>query len=97
LFLARRSCCPIVPFHLYAEHAHIFEKAWDRFQLPRPFSRVVLVIGSPIEVPDQTGREVIERKQAELQTSLQRTRATAESWFAMPEAERERQRAVWDN
>jgi lysophospholipid acyltransferase (LPLAT)-like uncharacterized protein len=96
LILARRSCCPIVPFHLYAQHAHIFEKAWDRFQLPRPFSRVVLVIGSPIEVPDQTGREVIERKQAELQTSLQRTRATAESWFAMSEAERQRQRALWD-
>lgn len=97
VILARRSCSPIVPFHLFAESAHIFEKAWDRFQLPRPFSRVVLVISPPIEVPDEIGRELVERKQAELQESLQRARNTAEAWFAISSAERQRQRAVWNN
>jgi len=96
VILARHSRSPIVPFHLFAEHAHIFEKAWDRFQLPRPFSRVVLVIAPPIEVPDQTGRELVERKQAELQALLQRARETAESWFGMSASERERQRAIWN-
>lgn len=96
VILARRSGCPIVGFHLFAEHAHIFEKAWDLFQLPRPFSRVVLVIGSPIEVPDETGRDLIERKQADLQGSLERARDTANSWFSLSPAERERQRAIWN-
>jgi lysophospholipid acyltransferase (LPLAT)-like uncharacterized protein len=96
VILARRSGCPIVPFHLFAKNAHIFEKAWDRFQLPRPFSRVVLVIGSPIEVPDETGRELVERKQVELQESLQRARHTAECWFGMSAVEKDRQRAIWN-
>lgn len=96
VILARRSGCPIVPFHLFAEHAHIFEKAWDHFQLPRPFSRVVLVIGMPIEVADDPGRELVEAKQADLQDSLQRARETAESWFRLSAAEKERERAMWN-
>ena len=96
VILARRSGCPIVGFHLFAEHAHIFEKAWDLFQLPRPFSRVVLVIGPPIEVPDEVGRDLVERKQADLQRSIERARETAESWFRLSPGEKDRQRAIWN-
>jgi lysophospholipid acyltransferase (LPLAT)-like uncharacterized protein len=96
VILARRSRCPIVAFHLFAERAHVFEKAWDLFQLPRPFSRVVLVIGPPIEVPDEIGRDAVERKQGDLQQALQRARETAESWFKLSHAERERQREIWN-
>ena len=96
VILARRSRCPIVAFHLFAERARVFEKAWDLFQLPRPFSRVVLVIGPPIEVPDEIGRDAIERKQADLQQALQRARETAESWFKLSPAERARQREIWN-
>ncbi len=96
VILSRRSRCPIVAFHLFAEHAHVFEKAWDLFQLPRPFSRVVLVIGPPIEVSDEIGRSAVERKQADLQRALQRARETAESWFSLSPDERGRQREIWN-
>ena len=96
VILARKSRSPIVAVHLFAEHAHIFEKAWDRFQLPRPFSRVVLVIGPPIEVPAEPGRHAIVNKQADLQQMLERVRKTAESWFTLSRAEQERQRAIWN-
>jgi lysophospholipid acyltransferase (LPLAT)-like uncharacterized protein len=96
VILARRSRCPIVAFHIFAERAHVFEKAWDLFQLPRPFSRVVLVIGPPIEVPDEIGRDAVERKQADLQQALQRARETAESWFKLSPTERARQREIWN-
>jgi lysophospholipid acyltransferase (LPLAT)-like uncharacterized protein len=96
VILARKSHCPIVGFHLFAEHAHVFEKAWDRFQLPRPFSRVVLVIGPAIEVPAEAGRETVESKQADLQNMLERARATAECWFTLSPAEQERERAIWN-
>jgi lysophospholipid acyltransferase (LPLAT)-like uncharacterized protein len=97
IILARRSSCPILAFHIFAQHAHTFDKAWDLFQLPRPFSRVVLVIGPPIEVPNQIGRDAIERKQVDLQNLLERTRALAESWFALSPGERERQRTIWNS
>src|ERR1700730_7128350 len=92
VILARRSGCPIVGFHLFAEHAHIFDRAWDLFQLPRPFSRVVLVIGEPIEGTDEPARDVIERKQADLQRALERARDTAKCCFSLSRAEQERQR-----
>jgi lysophospholipid acyltransferase (LPLAT)-like uncharacterized protein len=96
VILARRSECPIVGFHLFAEHAHTFEKSWDLFQLPRPFSRVVLVIGPPIEVPAEVDRDTLNQKQADLQRLLERARDAAESWFTLSAAEQERQRAIWN-
>jgi hypothetical protein len=96
VILSRRSGCPIIGFHLFAEHAHVFENAWDLFQLPRPFSRVVLVIGPPIEVPDEAGRDLVKSKQADLQRLLERARETAESWFRSSPAEKDRQRAIWN-
>jgi lysophospholipid acyltransferase (LPLAT)-like uncharacterized protein len=96
ILLARRTGCPIVGFHLFAERAHTFEKSWDRFQLPYLFSRVVLVVGAPIEVPREADRETIDRKHAELQALLERARDTAEAWFTLSRAERERERALWN-
>lgn len=29
----------------------IFSKTWDKFQLPKPFSKVVCIVGEPIDVP----------------------------------------------
>jgi hypothetical protein len=96
VILARRSSCPIVGFHLFAENAHTFERSWDLFQLPLPFSRVVLVIGAPIEVPPDADRDTLSSKQADLQRLLERTRDAAESWFTLSAAEQERQRAIWN-
>jgi lysophospholipid acyltransferase (LPLAT)-like uncharacterized protein len=94
--LARRTGCPIVCVHLSAQYAHTFEKSWDQFQLPHPFSRVVLVVAPPIEVSPDAGREELDWKQAELQETLERARDLAESWFTLPAAEQERQRALWN-
>jgi hypothetical protein len=41
-------------------------------------------------------REAFDAKQEELQKTLERVRDVAESWFLLNEAERERQRAVWN-
>jgi lysophospholipid acyltransferase (LPLAT)-like uncharacterized protein len=97
VILARRSGCPIVGFHLFAEHAHTFERSWDLFQLPQPFSRVVLVIGPPIEVAEDADRDTLSSKQADLQRMLERTRDIAESWFTLSPTEQERQRAIWND
>ena len=55
------------------------------------------MIGPPIEVPEETGRDGLERQQADLQRSLERARDTAESWFRLSPAEQERQRAIWNS
>jgi len=56
----------------------------------------VLVVAPPIEVPPDADREMLDAKQAELQATLERVRDLAESWFTLPAAEQERQRALWN-
>ena len=96
VLLARRTGCPIICLHFRAERGHTFQKSWDQFQIPYPFSRVVLIIGPPIEVPADAGREAVESKHAEMQRLLEQVRDTAESWFLLSAAEQERQRALWN-
>jgi lysophospholipid acyltransferase (LPLAT)-like uncharacterized protein len=52
IFLAQRAQAPIVPIRIFMERAKVFERAWDRFQLPLPFSRVRVVFGEPYRLPD---------------------------------------------
>jgi lysophospholipid acyltransferase (LPLAT)-like uncharacterized protein len=96
VLLARRTEGPIVCVHAFCESAHTFEKAWDLFQLPYPFSRVALIFGPPIEVPAEANSDTIAAKHAEMQSLLERLRDTTESWFRLPPEERERQRSSWN-
>ena len=93
VLLAKRTGCPIICFHAHSERGYTFENAWDRFQIPYPFSRVVVAFGPPIEVPESANRAEVESKHAEMQRMLERLRDTAESWFSLSPAERERERA----
>jgi lysophospholipid acyltransferase (LPLAT)-like uncharacterized protein len=96
VLLARRTGQPILVFHIGVERGHTFEKSWDLFRLPHPFSRAIMVMARPIYVPAAAGREMMEQKHAEMQTALERVRDVAESWFHLPETQRESLRAEWN-
>jgi lysophospholipid acyltransferase (LPLAT)-like uncharacterized protein len=96
VMLARRTGFPIVAFHIGVKRAYVFEKSWDRTQIPLPFSEAVTVIAPPIDVPRDASRELLEQKLAELQAAFDRVSNIAEGWFGYPEAERARLRAEWN-
>ena len=48
-FLAAVTGQPILPYHIEADR-HWTLRSWDRTQIPKPFSRVALVIGAPMRV-----------------------------------------------
>jgi lysophospholipid acyltransferase (LPLAT)-like uncharacterized protein len=50
LLIAQRSGLPIVPLATGARPCR-YLKSWDRFELPHPFSRVLVVEGEPIVIP----------------------------------------------
>jgi lysophospholipid acyltransferase (LPLAT)-like uncharacterized protein len=50
-FLAARTGACLVPMGSAIERGKVFERAWDRFALPWPFTRVVVVLG-PRMSPD---------------------------------------------
>jgi lysophospholipid acyltransferase (LPLAT)-like uncharacterized protein len=59
VFLASRSGLPIVPVGIGFSHARRL-KSWDRFAIPRLFSRCVCVIGEAIKVPAEADRDRLE-------------------------------------
>jgi lysophospholipid acyltransferase (LPLAT)-like uncharacterized protein len=96
VMLAKMSGQAIFPFHVAYEHAKTFEKSWDHFRVPRPFTRVVMAGPPPIVVPSDADHETMEAKQAELQASLDRARDFTESWFTLSSAEQAREREKWN-
>lgn len=95
VILARRTGFPISVFHMGVKYGFTFEKAWDHFQLPYPFSRVVMFVAPPIRVPTNADSAMMKSKQDEMQAALERVRDVAESWFDLTEDERDRIRDEW--
>lgn len=55
--MARLCQCAILPLSPYASSHWVFKKSWDQFRIPKPFSKVVIVIGEPIMVNESVSRE----------------------------------------
>jgi lysophospholipid acyltransferase (LPLAT)-like uncharacterized protein len=75
--LARAGGVPVLPITASAERAWTFS-SWDRFQLPRPFSRVHLLYGEPMVVERSAKGEALEQARASLQARLVALRVRAD-------------------
>lgn len=51
VFLANHAGSPIVPVRAVMSRAKIFHRAWDKFQLPWPFSKCTIIYGDPVTLP----------------------------------------------
>jgi lysophospholipid acyltransferase (LPLAT)-like uncharacterized protein len=70
VWVASKTGHKICPFHLCAERRWELS-SWDRFQIPKPFSRVFLTIAPPIAVPPEAGEAELESYHAQLQRTLE--------------------------
>ena len=69
IFLAQKSGAPIFPVHLeYSSYWRV--NSWDRFFLPRPFSRVRVIFGPPHEVAPTATDEAFEAERLRLQNAM---------------------------
>jgi lysophospholipid acyltransferase (LPLAT)-like uncharacterized protein len=80
LLLAQMSGRPLLPMAYAASRAWFF--GWDKFVLPKPFSRIVIAIGAPVYVErsvaltDEVQLQALQlRMQTELHGLYQRARA----------------------
>jgi lysophospholipid acyltransferase (LPLAT)-like uncharacterized protein len=92
VMLARRSGRPILLFHIGLERAWTLKKTWDLMQIPKPYTRAILVFAPVLEVPKGIDQEGLEKKHQEMQKILEQLRDVAESWFSLTEEERQRER-----
>ena len=79
--LARATGAPIFPV-TYSAVWKTTVGSWDRLLIPFPFSRVLYVVGSPIHVPPDATKEVVEEKRQKLEAELIRITTQADNYFA---------------
>jgi len=95
VILARRTGKQISVFHIGVERGYTFQKSWDLFRVPCPFTRTVMFMAPPIDVPQHADADTMKAKQEEMQSALERVRDCAEAWFRLSEAEKDRLRDQW--
>jgi lysophospholipid acyltransferase (LPLAT)-like uncharacterized protein len=78
--LAALTGAPILPVGLAAAR-HWEVNSWDRFQIPKPFARAVVFMGSPIYVERDAGAEGMARAQEALQAALNELSAQADGFW----------------
>ena len=78
VYAAARSGCPLITASVsYSSFWQI--PSWDRFQVPRPFSRMVVGYGSPLKIPENPSEKEIERWCLEAERQLNRLTAFTDS------------------
>jgi lysophospholipid acyltransferase (LPLAT)-like uncharacterized protein len=58
--IAQRTDSLIIPMRAYLERPIVFEKSWDQFELPRPFDRCKIFMGTPFQITEKKlGHEML--------------------------------------
>jgi lysophospholipid acyltransferase (LPLAT)-like uncharacterized protein len=79
VYLAAKLGLPIVPFGVGYDQPWR-AKSWDRFAIPRPGSRAVLVTDQAMFVPADADRTMLEEHRRRVEAALLRLTSLAESW-----------------
>ncbi len=72
VYMSSRSGRPIIPTALIASRAWTIDGSWTDMTIPKPFSTVLLITGSPIVVPEDLPREDMELWAAALEVEMDR-------------------------
>jgi lysophospholipid acyltransferase (LPLAT)-like uncharacterized protein len=70
VLMARVAGAPIVPIVCAASRAWTLN-TWDHFVIPKPFARVILAIGEPIQIPRDAPMRDIESARKQVQAAME--------------------------
>jgi hypothetical protein len=62
---------PIVPVITSSERKWVFN-SWDRFMVPKPFSRVIIRFSDGIRIPEELQRSDFEEKRTSIENTLKK-------------------------
>jgi lysophospholipid acyltransferase (LPLAT)-like uncharacterized protein len=83
---ARLSGAPIFPLTYSTSRRRLFA-SWDRFLLPLPFGRGVLLVGTPIRVARDADDAALERARADVEERLNQLTREADKRCGWPPVE----------
>ncbi|MGE5343160.1 MAG: lysophospholipid acyltransferase family protein [Candidatus Omnitrophota bacterium] len=70
ILLAQKTGSVVIPISWHATREKIFEKTWDRFKIPLPFSTITYTYGKPIVIPADLSRNDYESVKEKLTESI---------------------------
>jgi lysophospholipid acyltransferase (LPLAT)-like uncharacterized protein len=80
VLLAKKTGQPILPFTITPGRRWTLTRSWDRFWIPKPFTRARLEIGKPIRVAADADEAALEGHRKELQSSLDEMGERGQAW-----------------
>ena len=80
IYLSSRLGIPLVPLGLGYDRPWRHPTSWDKFAIPRPFSRARIVSGPRVQIPADLDREGIEANRVWIEQVLNHVTALAEDW-----------------
>lgn len=81
LLLARKTGDAIFCFHVSYEKKWILRNSWDHFEIPKPFSRALIIKAPPIYVESAADEATVRQKHQEMQRLLDRIRGEGDSFW----------------
>ncbi len=78
ILLGQKTCYPIIPVMIYMTKYWELP-SWDRFCIPKPFSKARIFYGDPIMVPPKLEKYEVEEYRASLEKALIKLENEAES------------------
>lgn len=57
--MSRKLNIPIVPIGSAFSNKWVLEKAWDRYEIPKPFSKAAFYLGQPLYISEQDDLELM--------------------------------------
>ncbi len=81
VLVARMGGVPIIPITCAASSAWTLDR-WDKFLIPRPFAKVVVAVGEPIEVPRSMPTTELENMRDTVQEAMERLLEEAQAKVA---------------
>ncbi len=79
IFLSSKLQIPLITYAVGYDRPKRL-KSWDRFAIPRPFSRARWIIGPRMQIPANVDRQGVEHYRLQVEQILNDLTAEAESW-----------------
>jgi lysophospholipid acyltransferase (LPLAT)-like uncharacterized protein len=85
-YLAKKSGNPVIPFNVAAEKKWVMS-SWDHFQIPKPFSKAIVLVGDPIYAGADLDREQLQAIEVKIQSELDELRDRCDAWWEANQAD----------
>lgn len=79
--LAQKTNAVVVPIGWHASRVKIFEKTWDKFKIPLPFSSITYAYGEPFFIPPDAAKEDYDILKARLEQAMVRLEREVEGEY----------------